>query len=192
MPSHNWRSLGFAATLAICFYLTGWAFSVESPTEPAHRIPIATLDTSKVFKGCREFNKKMEQMKVEIEQFEKEIRERTKAFGNGTTAEQSNTPPASASQAQEQAGKKVIEAAIIVKKQEFLQNEAVVYAEIYAEVEKAVMKISKARDIGIVIRTQNDEIKASDRASVLQGVQRQVIYSAVPDLTDEVIAELNR
>jgi hypothetical protein len=83
------------------------------------------------------------------------------------------------------------EAAAVVKRQEFLQRGARVYAEMYAAVEATIAQVAKSRDVGAVFRYSREPMNAADRASVLQYVNRPVLYGAVPDLTDGVVKVLN-
>jgi len=55
-----------------------------------------------------------------------------------------------------------------------------------------VQRICRERDIGLVIRATTEQIDPKDRGSVLQAVNRPVVYSAAPDLTADVIAALNK
>ena len=55
-----------------------------------------------------------------------------------------------------------------------------------------VQRICREREIGVVIRYTSDPMDTKDRSSVLQAVNRPVVYSAVPDLTADVIAALNK
>ena len=70
--------------------------------------------------------------------------------------------------------------------------EALAYAETYRAIENAVQRICRERDIGVVIRATSDSMDSKDRSSVLQAVNRPVVYTAVPDLTADVIAALNK
>jgi hypothetical protein len=81
---------------------------------------------------------------------------------------------------------------VLAKKKEFLEDEARIHATIYQRVEAIVAAICKKRDVGLVVRANIDVITPSDRGAVLQMMNRPVIFSAVPDLTDDVIAEINR
>ena len=73
-----------------------------------------------------------------------------------------------------------------------LSAETKLYAETYQRLDEIVTRICKARNIGLVIRANLDSADISDRSSLLQGVNKPVVHSAVPDLTDEVIAKLDR
>ncbi len=167
MPS---RPIVIAISGAIC--IVAWtALSGERNQEPSHRIPLAVIDIAKVFKEARAFNDKMQQMKIDIADYDRNVRAR-----RGDNADQ--LPPG-------------LKAEVEAKKATFLSDEANVYADTYREIEKVVESICRERDIGIVIRYSSDAMNRSDRNSVLQGVNRPVVYTAVPDLTAEVVATLN-
>ena len=67
-----------------------------------------------------------------------------------------------------------------------------VYGETYQRMDQIVTRICETKNIGLVIRAKLDSMDPSDRSNVLQGVNRPVVYSEVPDITDEVIDELDR
>ena len=67
-----------------------------------------------------------------------------------------------------------------------------VYAETFQRIEDIVIRICKVKNIGLVIRAKLDPPDVTDKSSVLEWVNRPVMYSEVPDITDEVIAELDR
>jgi Skp family chaperone for outer membrane proteins len=77
------------------------------------------------------------------------------------------------------------------KKREFLEQEARVYFGIYREVEDAVASFAQRNRIGLVLRYTSDEMKPEDRASVLQGVNKPVVWQDRLDITQQVLAQLN-
>src|SRR5262245_23294130 len=127
IQSFFWRSPHAFVAVAACLGAFGWkALSDERPTaDSTHRVPIALLDVSKVFKEAREFNERMQRLKGEVEAVQKEIRARTKQLEPlGSNDGASGSAANGAAQAQQQAAKMLAEAAAIVKRQEFLQKEA--------------------------------------------------------------------
>jgi hypothetical protein len=67
------------------------------------------------------------------------------------------------------------------------------YAETYQRLVEIVTRICKAKNIGLAIRAKLESNGIIvEGSSVLQLSDRPVVYSDVPDLTDEVIAELDR
>ena len=78
-----------------------------------------------------------------------------------------------------------------LKRKEFLEQEARVYYRVYREVEQAVALFAQRNRIGLVLRYNGDEMKEDDRASVLQGVNRAVVYQSNLDVTNFVLQQLN-
>lgn len=150
----------------------GTALSNQFQSESPHRIPLAVLDVAKVFKEARDFNQKMQSMKLEIASFDRTVK--------ASRREQSDSLPPD------------LKAFAVAKKDTFLSDEAQAYAETYRAIENAVQRICRERDIGLVIRATTEPMDPKDRSSVLQGVNRPIVYTAVPDLTADVIAALNK
>jgi len=184
----------YSIALAFCLAIICWnGFSDEHrDADLPHRIAVATLDVAKVFKQYRSFNERMNHLKSKVEEFDREIVYRQEQLNKRTPM---NSGP-SQEVADDEKKAEYLKAAILVdvaaKKKEFLLLEARAYAEKLQSIENVVMQICRKRDIGIVVRTSGDAIVPSDRSSVLQAVNRPIVYSAVPDLTDDVISELNR
>ena len=181
--------------LAVCLGIFVWeAVSDEPPAaDRPHKVPVALLDIAKVYKSYNAFNARMTEIKGEIEDYEKEVnakraeiealRPKKDGSGLGSGANIGEDVIAKLQTA--------LQAEVALKRKSFLDAEAAVYAETYASIEKAVEPIAKARDIGVVLRYQSDKMDVADRASVLQGVNRAVVYSDVPDLTSDLLTALN-
>ena len=145
--------------------------SSELAQASGHRIPVAIVDVAKVFKEARDFNQKMQSIKLQIADFERDIKAKRGE----------NSQPSSS-----------FDAEIKEKKAAFLSDEAQAYAETYRAIEKAVQGICRERGIGVVIRASTEAMDPNDRSSVLQTVNRPIVYTAAPDLTADVIAALNK
>jgi hypothetical protein len=169
------------------------AFCDEPPaSDKPHRVPVAVLDVAKVFKQSRDFNDEMNRIKREIEEFEKTIRAK-QAEIEKLTPKQDVSAQADGLDALKLAQlNALMQVEIAAKRADFLKVEAQAYFKCYQEIEKLVAAKSRERDIGVVLRFNSDEMNPADRNSVLQGVNRAIVYSAIPDLTDEVIKSLNR
>jgi hypothetical protein len=165
------RPMVFAITGCIC--IVAWtALSGERDQESPHRIPLAVIDVAKVFKEVRPFNDKMQHMKIEVADYDRNVRARRSEHSDQLSPG--------------------LKAEVEAKKATFLSDEALVYANTYREIEKVVESICRERDIGIVIRFSSDPMNSNDRTSVLQAVNRPVVYTAVPDLTADVVTALNK
>ena len=60
-----------------------------------------------------------------------------------------------------------------------------------SEVEQTVAVFAQRNRINLVLRFTGDEIKQDDRASILQGVNRPVVYQQGLDITDHILGLLN-
>ena len=78
-----------------------------------------------------------------------------------------------------------------LKRKEFLEQEARVYYRVYREIEQTVAIFAQRNRIGLVLRFNGDEMKEDDRASVLQGVNRAVVYQQGLDITDLILKQCN-
>jgi len=174
--------------------LTWKVYSDEPPAaDKPHRVPVAVLDVAKVFKQARDFNGEMSRIKTEIEVFEREVNDRQAEILKlvPKEAKEGSAPTSGADVAKATELRNKLEADIAAKKKGFLAEEALVYFKFYGQIEKAVAEMAKARDIGTVVRVNFDAMDPTDRASVLQGVNRAVVYNAAPDLTADLLAVLN-
>jgi TolA-binding protein len=135
------------------------------------------------FKQCRNFNVSIAELKNQIEnksrdvqKRQEEIQQRINELGPGQLARECET----------------IKEGLEATKKRLLVDEAKVYAETYERIEAIVTRICRSRGIGIVVRKQIRQTDPNDRDKILQYVNRQVVYSAVLDITGDVVAELNR
>jgi Skp family chaperone for outer membrane proteins len=130
----------------------------------------------------------MLEIKAAIEVFEAEVTKRKSDIEALEPKGAAATPDESAKVTKLKAD---LSADVAIKRQFFLNEEARLYFDIYQSVAETVERLAKARDIGLVLRFNDDEMNPSKRESVLQGVNRAIVYRAVPDLTDAVLKELN-
>ena len=79
-----------------------------------------------------------------------------------------------------------------LKRKEFLEQEARVYFHVYRDIEQVVAQFAQRYRIDLVLRFNGDPMKEDDRASVLQGVNRAIVYQNGRDITQSILAELNR
>ncbi len=91
--------------------------------------------------------------------------------------------------AQKQAG---LQADTQLKRNEFLEKEAQVYYDIYMEVAGEIKSFADNHGIGLVLRFSDDKIDPVNRASVLQGVNRPVVYQRNLNITYDILDRLQR
>ena len=155
---------------------------------------VAVIDVAQIFKSHVRFNDQMAQIKKDIEAFEGYVRGKQQEFNTKREA-----------LAQFQAGSKDykdreeelakmqsdLQVDVGLKRKAFLEQEARVYYHIYKEIEQSVAIFAQRYRIGLVLRYTKDDMKPEDRNSVLQGVNRAVVYHGGLDITDQILRELN-
>jgi Skp family chaperone for outer membrane proteins len=137
----------------------------------------------------------MEGMKQEVEAFEatlrnkgqqiEQMRAQLQTFKPGTdnykNVEEQMAKLAAEGQAQTQ-----------LKRKDFLEREAKIYYDTYMEISKAVEQFAQRNGIKLVVRFNSSPIESGDRNSVLEGVNRAVVYQQNLNITDYVLQMLNR
>jgi Skp family chaperone for outer membrane proteins len=156
----------------------------------------AVIDVAVIFKGFRAFNEKMADIKQEIEDFDRHVKERTlelKELGDQLAKLKPGSAEEKDLRARAEFEAKALQDRVTAKKAELLQSEAETYYVCYEKLQVAVRTVARKRKIDIVIRFNSEEMKRDDRNSVLQGVNRAVIYyPETHDITSAVLATLNQ
>jgi Skp family chaperone for outer membrane proteins len=155
---------------------------------------VAVIDIAFVFKNHNRFNAAMGDIKKDIEDFEAFVRKEQGNFKAKADELQTFKPSSLEYKQKEEELARVqsdLQVKIGLKRKEFLEQEARVYYRVYREIEQAVGLFSQRNRIGLVLRFNGDEMKEDDRASVLQGVNRAVVYQQNLDITTFIVQQLN-
>jgi Skp family chaperone for outer membrane proteins len=155
---------------------------------------VAVIDIAYIFKNHVRFNQQMNDMKRDIEAFDAQIRQDQQSFAKKREGLQVYNPAsAEYKKAEEDLArmKSDLDIKVAVKRREFLEQEARVYYGIYREIEDSVNMFAQRNRIGLVLRYNGDEMKPDDRASVLQGVNRPVVFQQNLDITQHILNQLN-
>ena len=137
----------------------------------------------------------MEKMKKEVETYEQHLRtqqqqllkekERLNDYRPGTTEyEQLERSLADRSAK--------LQVDMQMKRKEFLEREAYVYYRVYENVAAAIQQFAEQNSIELVLRYSGEQMDPANRQSVLQGVNRPIVYHRDLDITREVLDRLNR
>ena len=181
-------------TLAAIIASTAVMGLSASPTH-AQGTNVAVVDVSLIFKHHVRFKQSQEDMRKEVQDFEGEVRQqqtklqamqaKLKTFAPGSpdykTSEEEMANIASGLQVQMQ-----------LKRKDFLEKEAKLYSNTYNEVVGAVANFAKKNNIGIVHRFNSEPIDASSPQSVMQGVNRSIVFQQSLNITDFILDDLNR
>ena len=155
---------------------------------------VAVIDINHIFKHHQRFKQRMDDIKHDIESFEaKHAAERTRITSG---AERLKSLPAGGDEyrgletdlatahtnLQLESGR---------KRKEILEREAKVYYNAYKEIEEYVGRFALRNRIGLVLRFSSEDMDPTKRESVLQGVNRGVVYQYNLNITDMVLNDLN-
>ncbi len=165
------------------------------PATARPRSPVAVVDVSYIFKNHEGFKAAMERMKQEVEAYEEHLKtqqsallkekERLNDFRPGTQ-DFDNLERSLADR-----GAK-LQVDMQMKRKEFLEREARVYHDVYVMVEAAIREFAEMNGIELVLRYSAEPMDPQNRQSVLQGVNRPIVYHRNLDITTEVLDRLNR
>jgi Skp family chaperone for outer membrane proteins len=154
---------------------------------------VAVIDISLVFENFPGFQKKMEELKGQVEAFEGEMKaegakmmkkkEQLDEYAKGSD----NFKRLEEEMARTNSGMQI---KVAKQRREFLEQEAKIYYEGYNEVLAAVSLLAERNDIKLVLRFSSEPMRADDRNSVLQSVNRPIVYQKNLNITNLVIQAL--
>lgn len=155
---------------------------------------VAVLDVAKVFKEHTVFNARMEKLKSEVDDFDLSIKQEAEALRSEMEALKDNVEPSSDAfkAGQGELARKDADLKIKTnqKRQEILDQEAELYLATYQEIQGHVEQLCVEYGITLVLRYDSTPIDKSDRASVIKGVNRPIIFQRNLDLTNHVIPKV--
>lgn len=188
------RTILLSAAVLSCFALN-IIFSTQTHAQtqaPGTRVVV--IDLTKVFDQHPRFKQQMEAMKQEVQAFDTTLRSRADQM-QSLQNQMKQFQPGSVEykQLEEQIMQIQADGQIKAtqKKKEFLDREAAIYYSIYQEVVAEVESFAIENGIGIVIRFNSDEIQ-QDRNSILEGVNRAVVYQSKSNITNAIIERIVR
>jgi len=162
---------------------------------PVSGTSVVVIDIANIFKNHIRFNEKMKEIKNEIDQFEASIRaEQTKFNQKRENLAQFNPSSPEYKKLEEELAtmQSQVQVQVGLKRKTFLEQEAREYFKTYKEIEQSVAVFAQQNRIGLVLRFNGDEMKQDDRNSVLQGVNKAVVYHDRLDITEWILRDLNR
>lgn len=155
---------------------------------------VAVIDINKVFQENVRFKKAMSAIEQEVKQFDEYLQGKRKQFEAETEKLRDINKDAPEYRAKEAAIAKMqadLQVEMALKKKDVMEREAKVYYSAYVDVQNLVAKFANRYSIGLVLRYNSAEIDAKNRVSVLQGVNRAVVYHDRLDITQQIIDALN-
>lgn len=186
-------SCALILTLAFPAIAAAQAPSARSPSSTGTRV--AVIDIAKVLKQHPGLNQAMEVMKQDVQRFDAEFRTRVKEVESLREQTQQYEPGSAEYKSLEGRILKMqadINIEATQKKKAFLEREAHIYHSAYEEIVAEVSSFAEQNGIGLVVRFNSDPIDGDNRQSVLEGVNRDVIYQRNSNITNHIIDRLIR
>ncbi len=155
---------------------------------------IALVDVAKVFKAHSRFNASLEQMKKDAEMFQAMMRtEQEKLAAEAEVLKQIDPKSPEFKAKETEISKKLAELQVTQsqKGREISEKEARLYFDTYVEVTQQIGNFADRNGIGLVLRFNSDPIDSSNRQSVIEGVNREIVFQTGRDITNQVIATIN-
>lgn len=155
---------------------------------------VCVLDVAEVFKRNQAFESEMEKIRTEAASLKAKVEqdfanlqreaEKLEQYQIGSAERNEMESQLMQSQALLQSKARQSEA-------DLLAREAKIYFQTYKRMEEIVAEIANEYNISLVLRYDSQTMKQDDRADVIKGVNRAVVYQKGLDLTNLVSQQLN-
>jgi Skp family chaperone for outer membrane proteins len=157
--------------------------------------PVAVVDIGYIFKNNDAFKRAMERVKQEVSASDAAFRARAQELVAKAKQLEVLKPESAehkALVAEIASAQAQVQADMTLKRKEFLQKEAALYHAFYEQVRGEVQTFADNHGIGLVLRFSADQVDPNDRQSVMQGVNRPVVYQRNLNITYDIVDQLNR
>ena len=155
----------------------------------------AVIDVGYIFKNHARFKSAMDKMKDEVLAAENSLKaerdringlmEQLKGFNVGT-------PEYKKLEAEVAKAQGDFNVNAQLQKKDFMDREAKVYMQVYAEIEQAVSQFARQHGIAVVHRFDGDPVDSSDRNRILGNITRSIVYHDPQiDITPDILRMLN-
>jgi Skp family chaperone for outer membrane proteins len=169
--------------------------SAQQAYPPPAGTNVAVLDVQYVFKNHLRFQQEIEYIRKDIEAFKSWAAQQQQAIqAEAKKLEQFNPGTKEYKDVEETVARQRVNFQLesAKRQKEFLEREAKVYYNIYQEVERAVSDFAARNRIGLVLRYSNEPMDPAKRETIMQGINRLVIYENRLNITDMIVDLVNR
>jgi Skp family chaperone for outer membrane proteins len=187
--------LAYALIATLCTLLGVTNFAAAQGTAPPNGTNVALIDINKVFEKHAEFQERFKGLGERFKNLEKTVKtEQGKLLKMKDALENftPGTPQYKEKEAELAKTESEVRVSAGLEQKSLAEEEAKIYYETYREIEQATADFAMQKKIGLVLRHTNAEMKPEDPNSVRMGLSRTVIYQKGLDITELIIAQLNR
>lgn len=157
--------------------------------------PVAVIDIGYIFKNHPRFKQAMDTVRARVKDSESKFQTRGKDIQSRVLRLKQLKPESAEFKQLEGETARLqaqVEADMKLQRKEFLGQEAQVYYAIYQEVQSEIKTFADNHGIGLVLRFSAEQIDVSNRQSVMEGVNRPVVYQRNLNITYDVLDRLQR
>lgn len=191
--SLRWAVLAAAISSLAAFCYPAMA---QAPAKPAGGLNVALLDVTYIFNNHARFKRMREEMSADVERATqqmnkdkeelKKLAEKLQEFNKGTQNYQ---------QLEEELAKRQadLQVRVQLQKNQFVQQEATIYHNVYQEILQATEYYCKQNGIDMVIKFNGDPVDVNRPESIQAELFKPIVwYQKSLDITPAILAELNR
>lgn len=177
--------------LAVC--LVGWApQAMGQATGNGAEGPgvVAVLDVVRVFNENEAHSTEMDQIRVAADQVKKEVEaelQKLRAEAEPLAQMEAGSPARNQLEAELEQKQAALRTKARQQEMDLLGREAQVYYKTWTRMQQVIATVAQHNNISLVLRFDSAEIDPENRADVIKGVNRSVIYHERLDMTDLVI-----
>jgi Skp family chaperone for outer membrane proteins len=156
---------------------------------------VAVIDIPYIFKNFVRFKQAIDDIKKDIDDYKNVVNDQQKQLRDEAAKLELYKPGTKEYKDVEEsiARMKMTFSLESAKRQkDFMEREAQVYFNAYREVERVVADLAQRNRIGLVLRHSAEEMDPSQRDSIMQGINRIVVFQDRLSITELVLEQLNR
>jgi Skp family chaperone for outer membrane proteins len=155
---------------------------------------VAVIDVGYLFKNYKAFSQAMDDIKRDFEEFEKRVGEQRASMTQ--KAERLKSLPAGSAeyrQLEEELADATTKQRLEIgrKQKERVEKEAKIYFNAYRRVEWEVQRFADRFGIDLVVRFNSEQMDPAKPETVLQGINRFVVFHRSLNITDHIVGNLN-
>jgi Skp family chaperone for outer membrane proteins len=186
------NSLKFAAFAAV---LVSLGLVGNPASGQTAGVNVAVIDVPYIFKNHLRFQQQIDDIKKDIDGYKAFItEEQQKLRSEAERLEQFRPGTKEYREIEESIARMRVELQVqgAQRQKDFMEREAKAYYNLYREIEQAVADVAGRYRIGLVLRHTNEEMDPTKRESIMQGINKIVVYQSRLDITNHVLDALNR
>lgn len=193
-------SLLFATMVAGVLIGPGFLFenaaNAQGPgAAPVRGTNVAVVDVGFIFKNATRFKQSMDDIKNDDERFKQEVIAKQEAMQADVQNLQKMSKTSTDYKILEEriAGDQTkLRLDMARKQKERVEQEAKIYFNAYRELEDQINKFATTYGIDLVLRFNGEEMDPSQPESVLNGINRFVVYQRDLNITGHILDQMNR